>query len=54
LLSAIPVLNPRERRARTFLTRDQITAAIPRLPGAGPAPALVQVAPGHLVQGVAS
>ncbi len=53
LLSAIPVLNPRERRARRFLTPDQITAAMPRLPGAGPVPALVQVAPGHLVQAVA-
>ena len=52
LLSAIPVLNPRDRRARRFLTRDQITAAIPRLPGAGAVPALVQVGPGHLVQAV--
>ena len=52
LLSAIPVLNPRDRRARTFLTRDQITAALPRLPGAGAVPALVQVGPGHLVQAV--
>ena len=52
LLAAIPVLNPRERRARTFLTRDLITAAMPRIPGAGDAPALVQIAPGHLVQAV--
>ena len=53
LLSAIPVLNPRDRRARTFLTREEVEAAVPRLPGAGATPALVEVAPGHLVEGVA-
>ena len=53
LLSAIPVLNPRDRRPRTFLTRDQIHAAIPRVPGAPATPALVQVAPGHMVEAMA-
>ena len=31
LLDAIPVLNPRHRRTRTFLTREQINQATPRL-----------------------
>jgi ABC-type oligopeptide transport system ATPase subunit len=31
LLDAIPVINPRLRRIRTFMTREQINAAIPRL-----------------------
>ena len=56
LLSAIPVLNPRERRVRSFLTRAEIDAAIPRLPAGGaPAsaqPQLVTVAPGHLVEAI--
>ncbi len=56
LLSAIPVLNPRERRARTFLSRAEIEAAIPRLPGgsaaASPLPQLVEVAPGHRVEAI--
>jgi ABC-type oligopeptide transport system ATPase subunit len=45
LLSAIPVLNPRERRARTFLTREEMEAAMP----VGPR-GLVEVQPGHLVE----
>ena len=53
LLSAIPVLNPRDRHARSFLTRDQIDAAIPRLPGASPTPSLTEIAPGHLVEAIA-
>lgn len=53
LLSAIPVLNPRDRRPRTFLTRDQIRAAIPRVLGAPAIPGLVQVAPGHMVEAMA-
>jgi oligopeptide/dipeptide ABC transporter ATP-binding protein len=53
LLSAIPVLNPRDRRRRQFLTADEIERGIPRLPGAGAVPGLVQVAPGHLVEAVA-
>ena len=55
LLSAIPVLNPRERRPRTFLTREEIAAAVPRLQGHGPAsatPQLAEVAPGHLVEAI--
>jgi ABC-type oligopeptide transport system ATPase subunit len=52
LLSAIPVLNPRERRARHFLTAAEIEAATPRLSGAGAVPGLVEVAPGHLVEAV--
>jgi oligopeptide/dipeptide ABC transporter ATP-binding protein len=53
LLSAIPVLNPRDRRPRRFLTAEEIERGIPRLPGAGPTPALVQVGPDHLVEAVA-
>lgn len=56
LLSAIPVLNPRERRARTFLTKAQIEAAIPRLPAgdgtASPLPQLVSVGPDHRVEAI--
>lgn len=54
LLSAIPVLNPRERRVRTFLNRAEIEAAIPRHPAgaaaASPQPQLVEIAPGHRVE----
>jgi ABC-type oligopeptide transport system ATPase subunit len=53
LLSAIPVLNPRDRRPRRFLTPEEIDKGIPRLPGAGATPALHQVSPGHLVEAVA-
>ncbi|MGV8984740.1 MAG: ABC transporter ATP-binding protein [Cypionkella sp.] len=52
LLSAIPVLNPRDRRPRTFLTRDEIEAAIPRLPFASAEPQLVDVGPGHQVEAI--
>ncbi len=56
LLQAIPVLNPRERRNRSFLTRAEIEAAIPRLPaGTGPAaphPQLIEIAPGHRVEAI--
>jgi oligopeptide/dipeptide ABC transporter ATP-binding protein len=52
LLSAIPALNPRDRRPRTFLTRAEIEAAIPRHPDAATTAGLVQVAPGHLVEAV--
>ena len=47
LLSAIPVLNPRDRRERTFPGRAEMEAAIPRL---GAVPGLVEVQPGHLVE----
>ncbi|WP_374434294.1 ABC transporter ATP-binding protein [Tabrizicola sp.] len=53
LLSAIPVLNPRDRRPRRFLSPAEIQAATPRLPGAGSTPGLVEVAPGHLVEAIA-
>lgn len=53
LLSAIPVLNPRDRRTRQFLTAEEIERGIPRLPGAGAVPGLIQLAPGHLVEAVA-
>jgi ABC-type oligopeptide transport system ATPase subunit len=53
LLSAIPVLNPRDRKGRRFMSREEIEAAIPRVAGAGALPGLVQVAPGHLVEAVA-
>ena len=52
LLSAIPVLNPRDRRPRSFLTRAEIEAAIPRHPAATTTPGLVPVAPGHLVEAI--
>ena len=60
LLDAIPVLNPRQRRVRTFQTREQINAAVPRLRAselAAPvAPAdhrqLVAVTPDHLVEAI--
>ncbi len=60
LLDAIPVLNPRHRRARTFRSRDELEADKPQiaasdLPG-GPAPSeqprLVTVAPDHRVEAV--
>jgi oligopeptide/dipeptide ABC transporter ATP-binding protein len=31
LLDAVPVVNPKARRRRTFLTRDEIAARTPRL-----------------------
>ena len=52
LLDAIPVLNPRERRARTFLTRAQIEAATPRLSGSEGLPELHEVAPGHRLEAI--
>jgi ABC-type oligopeptide transport system ATPase subunit len=58
LLDAIPATSPRDRRTRVFRTRAEIEAEVPRLPGTGlpgrpvvgPAPALVEVAPGHLAR----
>ena len=47
LLDAIPVLNPRDRRKRSFLTRQQIEAQVPQMAGAA---GLVEVASGHLVE----
>jgi ABC-type oligopeptide transport system ATPase subunit len=44
LLDAIPVMNPRLRRSRTFQTRDTLLAA------AGGPGVLTTVAPGHLVE----
>ena len=56
LLAAIPVLNPRERRIRTFLSRAEIEAAVPRMPAAGGAvlaePQLVEVGPDHRVEAI--
>ena len=60
LLDAIPVRNPRDRRVRRFLTRDEITCAIPRLSqtcllqGAmvQDAPQLVRIAPEHHVEAI--
>ena len=45
--------DPRDRRTRQFLTAEEIERGIPRLPGAGAVPGLVQLAPGHLVEAVA-
>ena len=60
LLDAIPVLNPRLRRTRTFLSRADLAASSPRLtmrelaspvaPGAEPQ--LVSVAPDHMVEAI--
>jgi ABC-type oligopeptide transport system ATPase subunit len=60
LLDAIPVLNPRLRRTRTFRSRADLDAATPRLTSAdlivaatpGSAPQLVTVAPGHLLEAI--
>jgi ABC-type oligopeptide transport system ATPase subunit len=60
LLDAIPVMNPRDRRVRTFQTRDALEAATPHLratdlidpPAPGGAARLVSVAPGHLVEAI--
>lgn len=55
LLDAIPAHHPRLRRTRTFLSRAEIEAAVPRVPAAtlaapatpGAAPQLVTLSPGH-------
>ena len=60
LLDAIPVLNPRLRRARTFLSRTDLAASTPYLTAAdlaapataGGLPQLVSVAKDHLVEAV--
>ena len=52
LLDAIPVLNPRARRSRSFLTRAQIEAATPRLSGQDGPPELLEIAPGHRLEAV--
>ena len=58
LLDAIPALNPRDRRKRSFLSRDEIEAGTRRLSSgdiglpASPHPQLVPVAPDHLVEAV--
>ena len=60
LLDAIPVLNPRLRRTRTFLSRESLAASTPRLTAAdliapaasGSAPQLVSVATGHLLEAI--
>ena len=59
LLDAIPVTNPRDRRIRTFQTRDQIEAAIPRIPlqdlqgvSASAHPQLVSITENHRVEAI--
>jgi ABC-type oligopeptide transport system ATPase subunit len=60
LLDSIPVLNPRDRRERNFLSREQIYAAIPKLrafdlvEAAEPSacPQLVAVSAGHYVEAI--
>lgn len=51
LLDAVPVLDPRARRVRTFPDRAALEAAIPRMPG-GPSggPVLTEVGEGHRVE----
>ena len=53
------VLNPRDKRIRTFQTRDQIEAATPRIQqrdltgvAASDNPQLVQIAPDHRVEAI--
>ncbi len=58
LLDAIPVRNPRQRRTRTFASRDEIVLAIPCMKSAdlfapvevSPTPQLVSVSPNHRVE----
>jgi ABC-type oligopeptide transport system ATPase subunit len=59
LLDAIPVLNPRLRRVRTFLSRDDLAASTPRLtaadlaaPAASGGPQLVTVGDDHRVEAI--
>jgi oligopeptide/dipeptide ABC transporter ATP-binding protein len=60
LLDAIPVLNPRNRRARNFLSREEINAATPKLRArevagniaANPQPQLIAAAPNHFVEAI--
>ena len=56
LLDAIPVLNPRLRRPRSFLSGAEIEAGTPRLHANGVAPsavpALISVGPDHLVEAI--
>ena len=58
LLDAIPVLNPRQRRTRAFLSREALANSTPRLSAAdvgqpaSPAPQLVSVADGHMVEAI--
>jgi ABC-type oligopeptide transport system ATPase subunit len=60
LLDAIPVLNPRDRRTRIFLNRDQINEAIPKFRASelkeplqpNPLPQLVAASPGHFVEAI--
>jgi ABC-type oligopeptide transport system ATPase subunit len=60
LLDAIPVMNPRDRRIRTFRTREDLEAATPALSGIQlglppiPKARLVEIAPGHLVEATVS
>ncbi|MGV8831913.1 MAG: ABC transporter ATP-binding protein [Devosia sp.] len=56
LLDAIPVANPADRRARSFMTAEELAAVTPRFTasqtGANPAkqPQLVTIAPNHRVE----
>ena len=62
LLDAIPVLNPRNRRTRSFLTREQINATIPRIHASqlkiktepNALPQLVATRPDHFVEAIVS
>ncbi len=62
LLDAIPVLNPRDRRVRTFHSREDIAAAVPRMAASdlaarvlpSPHPQLVAASPGHFVEAIVS
>jgi ABC-type oligopeptide transport system ATPase subunit len=62
LLDAIPVLNPRDRRTRSFKTREQINAEVPRIRASElksktephSLPQLVATRPDHFVEAIVS
>jgi oligopeptide/dipeptide ABC transporter ATP-binding protein len=62
LLDAIPVRNPKQRRIRTFLSREEIAAAIPHISrsdlstpvDSSTTPQLVSIAKLHRVEAIVS
>jgi ABC-type oligopeptide transport system ATPase subunit len=55
LLDAVPVLDPRARRKRTFPDRESLENAIPRIPtspGEPPGQRLTQINPDHRVEAI--
>ncbi|MBD8065752.1 ABC transporter ATP-binding protein [Devosia sp. PTR5] len=58
LLDAVPATNPRDKRERSFLSAEEISAATPRMTviqtglAPHPDPQLVTIAPGHRVEAI--